>query len=45
MNNPFILNKEWVVVELNPIRNLLQSLVGKLYSLPEMYTHFVQLKS
>jgi len=34
----------WVVVELNPTRDLLQSLAAKLYSLPEMYAHFVQAK-
>lgn len=36
--------EEWVVVELNPTRDLLQSLAAKLYSLPEMHTHFVQAK-
>lgn len=36
--------EEWVVVELNPTRDLLQSLAGKLYSLPGMHTHFVQAK-
>lgn len=35
---------EWVVVELNPTRDLLQSLAAKLYSLPEMHTHFLQTK-
>lgn len=35
---------EWIVVELNPTRDLLQSLAAKLYSLPEMYAHFVQAK-
>ena len=40
------LNKmeEWVVVELNATRDLLQSLAAKLYSLPEMYAHFMQAK-
>lgn len=33
---------EWIVVELNAARNLLQSLAAKLYSLPGMHTHFVQ---
>ena len=32
----------WIVAELNPTRDLLQSLAGKLYSLPEMHAHFVQ---
>lgn len=36
--------ESWVVVELNPTRDLLQSLAAKLYSLPEMYAHFVQTK-
>lgn len=35
---------EWIVVELNPTRDLLQSLAAKLYSLPEMHAHFVQAK-
>lgn len=35
---------EWVVVELNPTRDLLQSLAAKLYSQPEMYSHFLQAK-
>lgn len=36
--------QEWVVVELNPTRDLLQSLAAKLYSLPEMHAHFLQAK-
>lgn len=36
--------QEWIVVELNPTRDLLQSLASKLYSLPEMHTHFLQAK-
>lgn len=36
--------EEWIVVELNPTRDLLQSLAGKLYSLPEMHAHFVHAK-
>lgn len=36
--------EEWIVVELNPTRDLLQSLAAKLYSLPEMHTHFAQAK-
>lgn len=35
---------EWIVVELNPTRDLLQSLAAKLYGLPEIYAHFVQAK-
>lgn len=37
-------NEEWIVVELNPTRDLLQSLAAKLYSLPEMHAHFIQAK-
>lgn len=36
--------EEWIVVELNSTRDLLQSLAAKLYSLPGMHTHFVQAK-
>lgn len=36
--------EEWIVVELNSTRDLLQSLAAKLYSLPDMYAHFVQAK-
>lgn len=35
---------EWIVVELNPTRDLLQSLAAKLYSLPEMHAHFLKAK-
>lgn len=34
----------WIVVELNPARDLLQSLAAKLYSMPEMHSHFIQAK-
>lgn len=34
--------EEWVVAELNPARDLLQSLAAKLYSLPEMHMYFMQ---
>lgn len=37
-------NESWIVVELNPARNILQSLAAKLYSLPEMYPYYVQAK-
>lgn len=36
--------EEWIVVELNATRDLLQSPAAKLYSLPEMNAHFVQAK-
>ncbi len=42
--NQLKIDEKWVVVELNPTRDLLQSLAAKLYSLPEMHTHFVQAK-
>ena len=35
---------EWIVIELNSTRDLLQSLAAKLYSLVEMNAHFVQAK-
>lgn len=34
----------WIVLELNPNRDLLQSLAAKLYSLPEMHSAFLQAK-
>lgn len=37
-------DESWIVMELNPARDLLQSLAAKLYSLPEMYPHFIQAK-
>ncbi|MCM1125400.1 MAG: KAP family NTPase [Lachnospiraceae bacterium] len=37
-------DESWIVVELNPTRDLLQSLAAKLYSLPEMHPYFVQAK-
>lgn len=35
---------EWIVVELNPNRDLLQSLAAKIYAIPEMYAVFVKAK-
>ena len=35
---------DWIVVELNPTRDLLQSLAAKIYSLPEMHTIFLSAK-
>lgn len=35
---------DWIVVELNPTRDLLQSLAAKIYSLPEMHTRFLSAK-
>ena len=37
-------DNSWVVIELNPTRDLLQSLAAKLYSLPEMHPYFIQAK-
>ena len=31
----------WIVIELNPTRDLLQSLAAKMYSLPEMHARFL----
>lgn len=33
--------KDWIVVELNPTRDLLQSLASKLYSIPELSALFI----
>lgn len=35
---------DWIVVELNPTRDLLQSLAAKIYSLPGMHERFLQAK-
>ena len=35
-------DENWVVIELNPTRDLLQSLTAKLYSLPDMHAHCVK---
>ena len=34
----------WIVVELNPTRDLLQSLAAKIYSIPELHTLFINAK-
>lgn len=36
--------ESWIVVELNPARDLLQSLAAKLYSLAELHPYFIQAK-
>lgn len=36
--------KDWIVVELNPVRDLLQSLAAKIYSIPELHTLFINAK-
>lgn len=37
-------DKQWIVVELNPMRDLLESLVAKLYSIPELQPLFLKAK-
>lgn len=37
-------SKEWIVLELNPTRDLLQSLAARIYSLPEMHDRFIKAK-
>lgn len=44
ISNELRAQDEWVVVELNPTRDLLQSLAAKLYSQPGMHSHFLQAK-
>lgn len=36
--------KDWIVIELNPTRDLLQGLASKLYSIPEMQRLFIEAK-
>lgn len=35
-------NEKWIVIELNPTRDLLQSLAAKIYSIPEMHSRFLK---
>ena len=35
-------DKDWIVIELNPSRDMLQSLASKLYALPELHRFFVK---
>lgn len=37
-------DKDWIVLELNPTRDILQSLAAKIYSLPEMHDRFIKAK-
>ncbi|WP_417171299.1 ATP-binding protein, partial [Waltera sp.] len=37
-------SEDWIVVELNPTRDLLQSLAAKIYSIPELHTLFINAK-
>ncbi|MBP1586282.1 MAG: ATP-binding protein [Lachnospiraceae bacterium] len=32
----------WICIELNPTMDILQSLAAKLYTIPEMHTHFIK---
>ena len=32
---------DWLVIELNPMRDLLQSLAAKIYSIPELHAKFL----
>lgn len=36
--------EDWIVLELNPTRDLLQSLAAKLYAIPELHTLFLKAK-
>lgn len=36
--------EDWIVIELNPMRDLLQSLASKIYSIPQMYDRFIKAK-
>ena len=35
---------DWIVIELNPVRDLLQSLAAKLYGIPELHALFLKAK-
>lgn len=35
-------DESWIVVELNPMRDLLQSLAAKIYGIPEMHARFLK---
>lgn len=37
-------DEKWIVIELNPARDLLQSLAAKIYSISEMHSRFVKAK-
>lgn len=36
--------EDWIVVELNPLRDLLRSLAAKIYSIPQMHERFINAK-
>ena len=35
-------NTDWIVIELNPMRDLLVSLAAKIYSIPKMHARFLE---
>lgn len=35
-------NTDWIVIELNPMRDLLDSLAAKIYSIPKMHARFLE---
>lgn len=37
-------DENWIVIELNPMRDMLQSLAAKLYALPKMHAYFLKAK-
>ena len=37
-------DSKWIVIELNPVRDLLQSLAAKLYGIPELHALFLKAK-
>lgn len=37
-------NDNWIVIELNPLRDMLQSLAAKLYSIPQLHDLFLKAK-
>lgn len=37
-------DEKWIVVELNPMRDMLQSLAAKIYSMPQMHERFIKAK-
>lgn len=44
VSNIFREEDDWIIVEINPIRDLLQSLAAKLYGIPELHTLFLKAK-
>lgn len=42
ISNELKKDDSWIVVELNPTRDLLQSLAAKIYAIPDMHAHFLK---